>query len=114
AGFERVHRRLVHPDLLRVWLADDDRAHQAGMVVPIGPREFERELVLRFEVPPAAEVAAEQRVLARAYDELVGRIVAAVAEDRTMHGGENLAFVSAGSGQTLGFIEGEVGQLRRL
>ena len=75
------------------------------MVVAIDAGELERELVLGSSSPAAGEIAAEQRVGARADDELVGRIVAAAAEDRALHGGKDVALVGAGRGQAMGLVE---------
>ena len=91
AGFERIHRHSVHGPVPRIGIPDQDRAHQAGMVMPVDPGEFQHQLVLGLQMPAPAEVAAEQGVPARPDDELVGRVVAAVPVDRAMHGGEDLA-----------------------
>ena len=58
-----------------------------------GAGEFERELILRIEPAAPRFVAAQKRVLSRADDELICRIVAACPKDRVMHGGEDLAFI---------------------
>ena len=81
------------------------------MVVAIDAGEFEGQLVLGRELPPAGEIAAEQGVGPGADDELVGRIVAAAADDRALHGGQDLGFVDAGRGETMGLVERQVGEL---
>ena len=77
-------------------VADRHGAHDRRVVVAVGAGEFERDLVARRERAPPGLVAAEQRVGARADDELVARIVAAAAEDRGVLGGEDVALVGAG------------------
>ena len=66
-------------------LADQERAHQAGMVLPPDAGELQRQLVVRVEPAAAGLVAAEQGRRARADDERVARIVAAALEDRVVH-----------------------------
>ena len=81
------------------------------MVVAIDAGEFQGQLILLREAPPAAEIAAEQGIGARADDELIGRIVAAAADDGALHGGQDLALLGAGPGQAMGLVERAIGKV---
>ena len=77
--------------------ADDHGAHEGRVVVPPGPGELQRDLVVCIERPAPRLVAAQQRVTPRSDNELVARIVAAGSEDRRMLGGQYLALVGPGA-----------------
>ena len=114
AGVQRLDRRVVQVALALRRRADADRAHQAGMVVPPGAGEFQRQLVVRIQAPPAAVVAAHERAGAGADDELVGRVVAAGPPDRALHRRQDVSFEGARPGQPDGLVPGAVRQLPRL
>src|SRR5690606_3605959 len=95
----------------RGWLAEADRAEQAGMVVPVGGGELERKVVLGVEMAAAGKVAAHQGAGAGADDELVGRVVAATLEDLVVHGAEDVALEGAGAPDLDGLAAGGIGQL---
>src|SRR3546814_14481474 len=69
---------------------------------------FQGELVGCVQFPAPRLVAAEERILARADDELVGGIVAAAAEDCPLHGREDVGLVAARADQRERGIEGVV------
>ena len=52
SGLHRLGAGLVHIQMLGRGAADRDRAHQAGVVAPVRPGEFQRELVRIVEPPP--------------------------------------------------------------
>ena len=117
AGLERRHRGhqgvvagAPHVALAVARAADAEGPHQAGVVAAVGAGELQRELVLGRELAAPGEVAAQQRVAARGDDELVAGIVAAAAENRALHGGENVAFVDARPGQLAGRAPGGLGE----
>jgi hypothetical protein len=95
ADQQRFLRSAVVFEVLGLRIADHHGAHDRGVVVPIGAREFERDLIPRVEHPPPGLVAAEQGIAAGADDELVAGIIAARTEDRRMLGGQDLALVHA-------------------
>src|SRR5262249_38194732 len=89
-------------------------AHQAGVVVAISAGELERELVAGVERTAAGEIAAEQRVLSRADDVLVGGVVPAAPEHGALHGRDDVALEGAGTGEPVRLVEREVGELGSL
>ena len=109
---ERLDGDLVHPDLPGRRRADAQRAHEAGMIAPVDAGEFQGELVLRIQMPPAGEIAAQQRLRPGADDEFVAGIVTAAAEHRALHRGQDIAFEGAGSGVHDRFAPCRIGQFR--
>jgi hypothetical protein len=103
----------MHLDVARLRLADDEGAHQGGVVVPVDPGELQRQLVGCRQLAAAGLVAAQQRVRPGPDDELVGRIVAAAGEHRRLLGGENVALVGAGPGRLDGRDERGIAEARR-
>ena len=93
-------------------LADQERAHQAGVVLPVDAGELEGQLVARVEPATPRLVAAEQGVAPGADDERIAGVVAAAPEDRAVHGGEDRALVGACPGLRDRRVERGVGQLR--
>src|SRR3546814_6982199 len=71
----------VHFEVQRLRPADRQGAHHGGVVVAIGAGPLQGELVRVVEVAPTGVVAAQQRALAGADDELVGRVVAAARSE---------------------------------
>ena len=113
AGVERIGARGVHRHVLGVGAAGEQGAHHRGVVAAVGAGEFEGELVLRVQVAPSAEVPAQQRARARADDELVAGVVAAAAEHRALHRGEDVALEGAGAREPHRLVPCVVGQHRR-
>ena len=114
AGVERLHRDGVVAFVQRLRPADHMRSHDRRMIVAADASEFERQLVVGVELAPPALVAAEQRVGARADDELVAGIIAAGGENGVMHRGENLALVGASRRGVERRLVGEIGEARGL
>ena len=99
-----------HGALMRGRAADDEGAHQAGVVLAIDAGEFQGELVLRIQHAPAGFVAAEQRIRPGADDEGIAGIIAAALEDSALHRGQDVALVRAGMGGCDGGLERVVGE----
>ena len=67
------------------------------MIVAIDAGEFQGELVALRKLAAAGLVAAEQRIVARADDELIAGIVAAAGKDRRLLRGKDFALIGAGA-----------------
>ena len=83
------------------------------MIAAVGTGEFDGELVPLREPAPPRLVPAEQRVGPGAEDERVAGILAAAAEDRPLHRGEDIALERARRAQPLGLRQGIVGEFGR-
>ena len=92
--------------------ADQQRAHQAGVVLAVDAGELERQLVAGVEAAAPRLVATEQGVAPGADDERVAGVVAAALEDRGVHRGEDRALVGALTGLRDRRIERGIGQFR--
>ena len=99
AGLERVDAGGVHRHVLGMGVPCEQGAHHRGVVAPVRTRELQGELVLRVQVPAPAEVPAQQSARTRSDDELVAGVVAAAAEHRALHGGEDVALEGARGGR---------------
>ena len=73
--------------------------HDRGVVMPVGAREFERELILCVKFAAAGFIAAQQGIAPRTDDEFVGWIIAAIGKNRIVLGGEDFAFIGTGAGR---------------
>jgi hypothetical protein len=88
--------------------------HQGGMIVAVDAGEFESELIASGELSPPGLVAAEERILARADDEFVARVIAAAGKDRRLLGGKDAAFIGSGAGLVDRCLERQIGELSGL
>ena len=79
----------------------------------IGAGEFQGQLIIRAEMPPAGEIPAHQRARPRSDDVFISRIVAAAAKHRRLHVGKNIALKRTRLGARFGRIQRCIGQFCR-
>ena len=110
-GLHRISTRFVHILLQAGRFTHNQRAHQAGMIAAIDSGKFQGQLISRIKRPASAVVTAQQSILTRTDDELVARVISPAAEDRALHGSQNIAFIRTGTGHVYGSIQCLVRQL---
>src|SRR5262245_36808281 len=71
---EGLARRLLHPEVMSSGLADDECAHEGGVIMAVDASEFECELVVLRQLAPARFVAAQEGVRTGTDDEFIAGI----------------------------------------
>ena len=110
AGGEGVAAGPVHGRMLARDRAHHEGAHERRVVAAIGAGELDGELVPLGEPAAPGLVPAQQGVGAGAEDERVAGILAAAAEDRALHGREDVALEGARRAEALGLRQRVVGE----